>query len=79
MSNLDKMYDELENLKMVQYRMVADGFHYCFKHYSSFTDIEDEKFHELRKQYLESAKQLKDYIDLKVEEIQDNIDNIENI
>jgi redox-regulated HSP33 family molecular chaperone len=79
MSNLDKMYDDLENLKMVQYRMVADGFHYCFKHYSSFTEIEDEKFHELRKQYLESAKQLKDYIDLKVEEIQDNIDNIENI
>jgi hypothetical protein len=79
MSNLDKLHDELENLKMVQYRMVADGFHYCFKHYSSFTEIEDEKFHELRKQYLESAKQLKDYIDLKVEEIQDNIDNIENI
>jgi len=79
MSNLDKMYDDLENLKMVQYRMVAEGFHYCFKHYSSFTEIEDEKFHELRKQYLESAIQLKDYIDLKVEEIQDNIDNIENI
>jgi hypothetical protein len=79
MSNLDKLHDELENLKMVQYRMVAEGFHYCFKHYSSFTEIEDEKFHELRKQYLESAKQLKDYIDLKVEEIQDNIDNIENI
>jgi hypothetical protein len=79
MSNLDKLHDELENLKMVQYRMVAEGFHYCFKDYSSFTEIEDEKFHELRKQYLESAKQLKDYIDLKVEEIQDNIDNIENI
>ena len=31
------------------------------------------------KQYLESAKQLEDYINLKVEEIQDNIDDIENI
>ena len=79
MSNLDKMCDDLENFQMVQYRMVAEGFHYCFKHYSTFKEIEDEKFHELRKQYLESAKQLKDYINLKVEEIQNNIDNIENI
>ena len=79
MSNLDKMYDDLENFQMVQYRMDAEGFHYCFKHYSSFNEVEDEKFHELRKQCLESAKQLEDYINLKVEEIQDNIDDIENI
>ena len=79
MSNIDKLYDDLENFQMVQYRMIAEGFHYYFKHYSTFEEIEDEKFHELRKQYLESAKQLKDYINLKVEEIQDNIDNIENI
>jgi len=79
MSNIDELYDDLENFQMVQYRMDAEGFHYCFKDYSSFNEIEDEKFHELRKQYLESAKQLEDYINLKVEEIQDNIDNIENI
>jgi len=79
MSNIDKLYDDLKNFQMVQYRMDAEGFHYCFKHYSSFNEVEDKKFHELRKQYLESAKQLEDYINLKVEEIQDNIDNIENI
>jgi arginine repressor len=79
MNELDKLYDDLENFQMVQYRMKNESFHYCFKDYSSFNEVEDEKFHELRKQYLESAKQLEDYINLKVEEIQNNIENIENI
>jgi guanylate kinase len=79
MNNIDKLYDDLENLQMVQYRMNQEGFHYCFKHYSSFNEIEDEKFHQLRNQYLESAKLLEDYVKIKIEEIQDIIDNNENI
>jgi hypothetical protein len=42
--------------------MENEGFHYCFKHYSSFEEIEDEQFHELRKKYLEIAEQLESYV-----------------
>jgi hypothetical protein len=58
-------YAEKENWGMVQYRMREEGFHYCFKHYSRFEEIKDEKFHELRKNYLESAKLLEEYINSK--------------
>jgi hypothetical protein len=76
MNEVDKLYDDLENFQMVKYRIKNEGFHYCFKHYSSFEEIEDENFHELRKQYLESAKQLEKYIIDKIDNIQDSIDNI---
>jgi hypothetical protein len=48
--------------------MNQEGFHYCFKHYSSFKEIEDEKFHELRKKYLEVSQELEQYIKNKVNE-----------
>ena len=55
-------YEEAENWNDVYYRMKEEGFHYCFKHYSSFKEIKDEKFHELREKYLEVAKELEQYI-----------------
>ena len=42
--------------------MKQEGFHYCLKHYSSFEEIEDEKFHELREKYLEIAQDLEKYV-----------------
>lgn len=54
--------EEIENWKFVKYKMDDEGLDYCFIHYSSFEEIKDEKFHELRKNYLESAKLLKEYI-----------------
>jgi glutamate/tyrosine decarboxylase-like PLP-dependent enzyme len=54
--------EEAENWNNVHYRMKEEGFHYCFKHYSSFKEIKDEKFHELREKYLEVAKELEQYI-----------------
>ena len=41
-----------------------EGFDYAFRYYSSFDDIKDPKFHELRKAYVEAAKALSDYIGL---------------
>jgi len=58
-------YEEAENWNAVYYRMNQEGFHYCFKHYSSFKEIKDEKFHELREKYLEVAKELEEYINKK--------------
>jgi hypothetical protein len=60
--------EEAENWNNVYYRMNQEGFHYCFKHYSSFKEIEDEKFHELRKKYLEVSQELEQYIKNKVNE-----------
>lgn len=39
-----------------------EGFDYCFRNYSSFQDIKDEKFHELREAYKKAADELENYI-----------------
>ena len=65
--------EQLENLIHVKIRMRQEGFHYCFKHYSRFEEVEDERFHELRKQYLESADMLEKYIDSKINELEDKL------
>jgi hypothetical protein len=53
---------EAENWTYLYAKMRDEGFHYCFKHFSSFEEIEDEEFHKLRKQYLEAAELLEKYI-----------------
>ena len=57
--------DEKELWGNVQYRMDAEGFHYCFDCYSYWEDIQDEEFHRLRLNYLEAAKLLEAYINNK--------------
>jgi hypothetical protein len=54
--------EEKEEWEYVYYKMLDEGFHYCFKHYSSFKDIKDEEFHRLRINYLQSANELEEYI-----------------
>lgn len=39
-----------------------EGFEYAFIDYSSFTEIEDDEFHQLRLAYIEASKALEDYI-----------------
>ena len=73
--DLNKLEEQLEHLQMVRYRMEAEGFHYCFKHYSSFKEVEDDKFHELRRKYLEIANELEGYVQNKIEELSDEIEN----
>ena len=77
MEKIDKLYEQLENFEMVRYRMDAEGFHYCFKHYSSFEEVEDEKFHSLRESYIKISEELEEYVKSKIIEIQDEIDNYE--
>jgi hypothetical protein len=59
-------YNEMENWENVSYRIREEGFHYCFKHYSSFIEIEDEKFHQLRLAYLNAAQELERYVNEKL-------------
>jgi hypothetical protein len=60
--------DELEYWQSVQYRMDAEGFDYCFVSYSDWDEIKDEEFHRLRLGFLQHMKELRQYIDSKVEE-----------
>lgn len=68
--------EQLEEFEMVRYRIEAEGLHYCFKHYSSFEEIEDPKFHELRKAYLAAAEALTEYVDAKLKELNSEEDDI---
>ena len=60
--------EEKEEWEYVYIKMINEGFHYCFKHYSSFEDIKDEEFHRLRTNYLQSAIDLEEYIKNKCNE-----------
>ena len=60
--------DDLELWESVQYRMDEEGFDYCFENYSHWDEIKDEEFHRLRLEFLKSMKELREYINIKVEE-----------
>jgi hypothetical protein len=70
--------EELENWENVQYRIDEEGFEYCFKHYSSWEEIKDEKFHQMTLEVLKQMEELINYIDLKVTEGQNKNKNIIN-
>ena len=40
----------------------AEGFDSAFNHYSTFRDIHDVKFHELRRAYIAASKELANYL-----------------
>lgn len=50
--------------KMSYVRATVDneGFHYAFLNYHDFHEVKDEKFHDLRKTYIEAARALQSYI-----------------
>lgn len=45
----------------------AEGFDYTFMDYSDFREIKDEKFHELRENYMEAAEELAKYAIIELE------------
>ncbi len=61
-------YDELEIWQSVQYRMDEEGIDYCFEHYSRWDEIKDEEFHRLRLGFLQYMKEIREYVDKKVDE-----------
>lgn len=40
----------------------TEGFDNTFNHYTTFRDIGDHRFHELRRAYITASQQLKDYL-----------------
>ena len=76
--NTDKeIYELQENFYMVEYRMREEGIGYCFEHYSSFTEIKDEKFHELRLELLEKMKAIRSYVREQIEVLDEKINELE--
>ena len=73
--NIKEIEDNLENFRAVQYRMDNEGMDYCFEHYSSFEEIQDEEFHKLRLEFLEVTKKLKSYVENKIETLSEQIDD----
>jgi hypothetical protein len=67
--------EKLEDLQMVQYRMDAEGFDYCFRRYSSFEEIEDPKFHELRLAYINAAAAIEQYVEEQINKLEEADDN----
>jgi hypothetical protein len=65
MNNLENTTQE--DWVYIRSKMRNEGFHYCFTHYSSFHEIQDEKFHKLRKKYLKVSEKLEKYINKKYE------------
>jgi hypothetical protein len=74
--NIEKLEGDLENLNILKSKMKAN-FHDCFRYYSNFEEIEDKQFHSLRKEYLEKANDLENYIYSKINHLNDLIN--ENI
>jgi hypothetical protein len=73
MEKIDKLYEQLDNFQYVLAKMRDEGFDYCFRHYSSFEEVEDEKFHSLRESYVKIAEELEEYVESKINQIQDEI------
>lgn len=46
----------------IESKIMNEGFDYCFVHYTSFPEILDTKFHDLRKAFLESREQFVNYL-----------------
>jgi hypothetical protein len=66
-------YEEQENWSNVQYRMDNEGLEYCFKHYSRFEEIKDDKFHQLREELINKIDEIRGYVDEKLnQEIDDD-------
>lgn len=69
MRNKHDIEEELDNFEYLLAKMRDEGFHYCFKNYSSFSEIKDPAFHKLRKKYLKSADELNQYIENKYNQL----------
>ena len=56
--NTMKQADAESVIQVIQ----AESFDSAFSHYSTYRDINDTKFHELRKSYISSRNELMEYI-----------------
>lgn len=51
-----------KDLVRIQDIIADDGFLFTFVHYSEFKEIKDDKFHELREQFVKATEKLEEYL-----------------
>lgn len=73
------LQDEVEKFEFLTCKIRDEGFHYCFTHYSDFREIQDDQFHKLREEYLLSSGKLLVYVETKLKELTDELDELEEI
>mgnify|MGYP003352063870 CR=1 FL=1 len=69
--------DKLENWKMVLYRMKTEGMDYCFKHYSSFKEIDDQQFHLLRILLIDTMEKIEKLVENRIDTLEKYINEYE--
>ena len=70
----EQLIDELDQWKMVRYRMDDEGMEYCFRHYSSFSDIENDEFHRLRLNLIHLMDQMEQFVENKITEVENKLE-----
>jgi hypothetical protein len=70
----EQLRDELDQWKMVRYRMDDEGMEYCFRHYSSFSDIENDEFHRLRLNLIQLMDQMEQFVENKITEVENKLE-----
>ena len=74
---MDK-HEELDNWKNVKYRMKEEGIEYCFRHYSSFNEIEDQPFHLLRILLIETMEKMETLVNDRIDKLEIQIEEDDN-
>jgi hypothetical protein len=74
----NQLRDELDKWESVHYRMQDEGIDYCFNHYSNWTEIKDEKFHELKQKLIDTMSEMWIYVHSKITETEDKIIELDN-
>ena len=70
---MDK-HEELDNWEAVRYRMKEEGIEYCFRHYSSFNEIEDPQFHLLRILLIETMDKMETLVNDRIDKLEIQIE-----
>ena len=74
--NIFNIEESLERFSYVRAKMQNESFDYCFRSYSNFEEVEDPVFHELRKDYIESANSLENYVNLQIVNLRKKMDEL---
>ena len=78
-NNRNELEEQLENWHNVDYRMNNEGFEYCFKHYSSFSEIEDEGFHNLRASLLTQMEGMRKLVHDRIEDVHNKLNELDDL
>jgi hypothetical protein len=73
MTDTYRLFEELDKWRNVHYRMDAEGIGYCFQHYSSFDEIQDEEFHRLREQFVNTIDALEKLVQNRIKTIEQKV------